>query len=117
MAPELGFHSVMLRPLSVSRVMPPTTTIASTIAAHSSSQRARRSGRAVAGSDIGRAYGRFATACQQSAIFERCNVVSFVLGRYILGHVARRDPHVPTGPNGHRPVRAVPGPLPGDGRI
>src|SRR5947209_19624234 len=30
MAPLIGFHSVIERPLSVSRVMPPTTTIANT---------------------------------------------------------------------------------------
>jgi hypothetical protein len=42
MAPEMGFHSVIDRPESVSRVAPPTTTMPNTIKAVTSSQRATR---------------------------------------------------------------------------
>src|SRR5690349_20951426 len=44
MAPLIGFHSVIDRPLSVSRVIPPTTTIAKTSAATRNSSRDRASG-------------------------------------------------------------------------
>jgi len=47
MAPLIGFHSVMLSPLSVSRVMPPTTTIRKTMAATASNQLAMAKGRAL----------------------------------------------------------------------
>src|SRR5688500_7571701 len=45
-APLTGFHSVIERPLSVSRVMPPTTTIANTKAATNSSRLDSARGRA-----------------------------------------------------------------------
>ena len=38
MAPEIGFHSVIDRPLSVRRVVPPTRIMATTIRAMISSQ-------------------------------------------------------------------------------
>ena len=43
--PEIGFHCVMLSPLSVSRVIPPTTTIAKTSAAMTNSHVAMAAGR------------------------------------------------------------------------
>jgi hypothetical protein len=45
--PLIGFHSVIDRPDSVSRVIPPTTTINTTRAATTSSQRAMCNGRAL----------------------------------------------------------------------
>ena len=45
MAPLTGFHSVIDSPLSVSRVIPPTTTIAKTMKATRNSSRASASGR------------------------------------------------------------------------
>src|SRR5690606_16549829 len=45
MAPVTGFHSVIDSPLSVSRVIPPTTIITTTSAATANSQRASASGR------------------------------------------------------------------------
>src|SRR5687768_11394456 len=47
MAPLTGRHSVMDRPLSVSRVIPPTTIMAKTRAATASSQRDRAKGRSI----------------------------------------------------------------------
>ena len=46
-APVIGFHSVMERPDSVSRVAPPTTTIANTSAATHHSQRRKARGTTV----------------------------------------------------------------------
>src|SRR6476646_2845835 len=48
MAPLIGFHSVIERPLSVRRVIPPTTTIAKTRPATSRSRLERERGRGVA---------------------------------------------------------------------
>ena len=42
--PEIGFQLVIDSPLSVSRVIPPTTTIRNTIAATASNQRATPTG-------------------------------------------------------------------------
>ena len=75
MAPETGFHSVIDRPDSVRRVMPPTTTIAKTSAATASSQLAIALGR---GRVIAGAYAADWLGIQQLfATTGQCDVVSF----------------------------------------
>src|SRR5437868_93178 len=125
MAPLIGFHSVIDSPLSVSRVIPPTTTIANTSAAARNSRFERLRGRAARAASwvLARAAAESTTSAYSPAAgggaraqIRRCNVVT---SRYFLyirrGHVAALDANLPAGPDRDGIVRLVPGTLPGDG--
>ena len=97
MAPLIGFHSVIDRPLSVRRVMPPTTTIANTSAATKNSRFDKARGRDVASAcgcgERRESMRRRLFACDgprgKGSKFGRCNVVTSRRCIYIAARMAQ----------------------------
>src|SRR5436305_1270551 len=118
MAPVTGFHCVIDSPLSVSRVIPPTTTIANTRPATTSSKFEMARGRsrlgAWAAAEAATVLMRHAPirvrrAAGQGAQNVRCYIVTKTTEGYMPPEYApARCPDEPPGPDCHGHIRAVP---------